>query len=112
YAHLFSIYIRFAPGQGNQLSATTSSCSASGSTVQHTQAPTTGLTFTGTFDGTHFTMTPPEGDAESDLSWFGTYSTDKIHIDFYPNRIEAPIRPYADLQRGSYNDYLGTCKVQ
>jgi hypothetical protein len=111
YTNSYNIYVTFVDGHGNQLSATTSSCSA-GATALYTQAPTPGITFAGSIHGAHFAMTPQGGDVESDLSWAGTYSTDKIHIDFYVNGVPRPESPYANLRRGTYNDFLSTCRAR
>jgi hypothetical protein len=111
YSDEYSLYVVFATGQGNQLSATTNSCTI-GSNSPYTQGPTVGLTFAGTLDGAHFTMAPQHGDVESDLSWSGTYSTNQIHIDFYPDGKPTPQNPYAMLQRGTYSDFLHTCTAR
>jgi hypothetical protein len=108
YTAMFSLYIEFTRGPGNQVSATTSSCSVGGG-PRPAQVPSAGLGFSGTINGAHFTMTAPNGDVESDLTWSGTYSTDHIHIDFYPDGTPTAQGPYANLQRGSYDDFLRTC---
>ena len=79
----YSLYVLFATGQGNHLSATTSSCTTPDNGL-YTQAPTTGLPYSGTINGSKFAMSTVPGDIESDLNWTGTYSTNQIHIDFTP----------------------------
>jgi hypothetical protein len=111
YVNEYSLYVVFATGHGNQVSATTSSCFI-GSNSPYTQGPTVGLSFTGTLSGAHFTMAPQHGDVESDLSWSGTYSTNQVHIDFYPDGTPALRNPYANLRRGTYSDFLQTCTAR
>jgi hypothetical protein len=113
FTNTYNLYVQFALDKGNHLSATTSSCSASGMPL-YTQASTPGLTFAGTFTGTHFTMTPVSsqtGDVESDLAWVGAYSPDQVHIDFSVNGLVTQAGSYANLRRGSYDDFVRTCKV-
>jgi hypothetical protein len=106
----YSLYILFADAQGDHLSATTSSCTTASNGL-YTQAATPGIPYSGTINGSEFKMSAQPGDIESDLAWIGTYSTDKIHIDFFPYGTSTRIA-YANLQRGTYSDFLATCKVK
>jgi hypothetical protein len=111
YASNALLYVVFATNHGDQLTTTSSICTTASNGVQ-VQPPTAGVTATGTINGVHFTLPASGGDNESNFSWFGTYSTDTIHIDFYPNGNPTPRSPYANLHRGSYNDFLNTCKIR
>lgn len=111
YVGGYSLYIVFATGQGHQLSATTNSCTTASNGL-YTQAPTPGLDYTGTISGSEFKMSSEPGDIEADLSWVGTYHTDKIHIDFFPSDSPQARTAYTNLQRGTYSDYLATCNVK
>jgi hypothetical protein len=106
----YSLYILFSTGQGNHVSATTSSCTTPDNGL-YTQRPTTGMPYSGTINGSTFKMSTQPGDIESDLNWVGTYKTDQIHINFIPYGTSSRIA-YATLQRGTYSDFLATCKVK
>ena len=106
-----SLYVVFAMGPGNQITATSSICSTANNVVDK-QPPTANVTSPGTINGTHFILPAQRGDVESNLSWAGTYAPDTIHLDFYPNNVPTPRSPYANLQRGCYADFLNTCKVR
>ncbi len=107
----YSLYIVFATGQGQQLSATTNSCTTASNGL-YTQAATPGQNYAGTITGSQFKMSSQPGDIEADLSWVGTYRTNKIHIDFFPTDSPGSRIAYANLQRGTFRDYLATCNVR
>ncbi|HEX8917831.1 MAG TPA: hypothetical protein VF898_04985 [Chloroflexota bacterium] len=115
FVNTYNLYVKFTLGNGNQISATTSSCSAANASP-YTQPPMIGMGFAGTLNGGRFTMKPQmtthPGDIESDLAWDGSYHTDTVHIDFYVNGTPHPGSPYASLKRGGYDDFLRTCKVK
>lgn len=111
YASNALLYVVFATNHGDQLTTTSSICTTASNGVQ-VQPPTAGVTATGTINGVHFTLPASGGDDGSNFSWFGTYSSDTIHIDFYPNGNPTPRSPYANLHRGSYNDFLNTCTIR
>ena len=111
YVEGYSLYVVFATGQGHQLSATTNNCTTASNGL-YTQAPAPGPDYTGTIRGSEFKMSSEPGDIEAALSWVGTYSTSKIHIDFFTTDSPGSRIAYADLQRGTFRDYLATCIVK
>jgi hypothetical protein len=111
YLEGYTLYVVFASGQGHQVSATTNSCTTASNGL-YTQAPTPGLDYTGTIRGSEFKMSSEPGNIEGALSWLGTYSTSKIHIDFFTTDSPESRIAYVNLQRGTFRDYLATCNVK